>query len=119
MYDFPVVIVVTKTSDKDSVDFISFYLSLFSFLANELWMAYGLLSHDIFLARNIISTSAYSFHLHTYKSSFILLSVSKFGIGTTEMDRLEYKDDKLKQEFQLDEKKESVLVVTENISTKI
>ncbi|KAK4718058.1 hypothetical protein R3W88_016396 [Solanum pinnatisectum] len=34
-------------------------------------------------------------------------------------DWMEYKDDKLKQEFQLDEKKESVLVVTENISTKI
>ncbi|KAI3948622.1 hypothetical protein MKW98_027688 [Papaver atlanticum] len=46
MYASP-LIVVRKTK---SVDFMPFYLSLFSFLASSLWMAYGLLGHDLFLA---------------------------------------------------------------------
>ncbi|KAA8533641.1 hypothetical protein F0562_030925 [Nyssa sinensis] len=33
-----------------SVEYMPFYLSFFSFLASSLWMAYGLLSHDLFLA---------------------------------------------------------------------
>lgn len=38
-------VIVTK-----SVEFMPFYLSFFSFLNSSLWMAYGLLSHDLFIA---------------------------------------------------------------------
>ncbi|MFQ6656021.1 hypothetical protein Gotur_026303 [Gossypium turneri] len=37
-----------------SVEFMPFYLSFFSFLASVLWLAYGLLSHDLLLAVRII-----------------------------------------------------------------
>ena len=36
-----------------SVEFMPFYLSFFSFSASSLWLAYGLLSHDLFLAVSI------------------------------------------------------------------
>ncbi|XP_042037878.1 bidirectional sugar transporter SWEET3-like isoform X1 [Salvia splendens] len=49
MYGSPLV-VVRKVMQTKSVEFMPFYLSLFSFLASSLWMAYGLLSHDLFLA---------------------------------------------------------------------
>ncbi|XP_047973912.1 bidirectional sugar transporter SWEET3-like [Salvia hispanica] len=49
MYGSPLV-VVRKVIQTKSVEFMPFYLSLFSFLASSLWMAYGLLSHDLFLA---------------------------------------------------------------------
>ncbi|CAN4087630.1 unnamed protein product [Withania somnifera] len=49
MYASPLVVVRQVIKTK-SVEFMPFYLSLFSFLASCLWMAYGLLSHDIFLA---------------------------------------------------------------------
>ncbi|XP_010261514.1 PREDICTED: bidirectional sugar transporter SWEET3-like [Nelumbo nucifera] len=49
MYGSPLV-AVKKVIQTKSVEFMPFYLSLFSFLASSLWMAYGLLSHDLFLA---------------------------------------------------------------------
>ncbi|KAG6409828.1 hypothetical protein SASPL_127870 [Salvia splendens] len=53
MYGSPLV-VVRKVIQTKSVEFMPFYLSLFSFLASSLWMAYGLLSHDLFLAVSVI-----------------------------------------------------------------
>lgn len=49
MYSSPLVAVKRVIKTK-SVDFMPFYLSFFSFLASSLWLAYGLLSHDIVLA---------------------------------------------------------------------
>ncbi|GAB4858414.1 Bidirectional sugar transporter sweet3 [Ancistrocladus abbreviatus] len=49
MYGSPLV-VVKQVIETKSVEFMPFYLSFFSFLASSLWMAYGLLSHDLFLA---------------------------------------------------------------------
>ncbi|KAL9252491.1 Bidirectional sugar transporter SWEET3-like protein [Drosera capensis] len=49
MYGSPLVVVKLVIETK-SVKFMPFYLSLTSFLASSLWMAYGLLSHDLFLA---------------------------------------------------------------------
>nr|AJU57230.2 bidirectional sugar transport SWEET 3 [Camellia sinensis] len=49
MYGSPLV-VVKKVIETKSVEFMPFYLSLFSFLASSLWMTYGLLGHDLFLA---------------------------------------------------------------------
>ncbi|CAI9771977.1 unnamed protein product [Fraxinus pennsylvanica] len=49
MYGSPLVVVKQVIQTK-SVEFMPFYLSFFSFLASSLWMAYGLLGHDLFLA---------------------------------------------------------------------
>ncbi|KAK4431356.1 Bidirectional sugar transporter SWEET3 [Sesamum alatum] len=49
MYGSPLVVAKQVIQTK-SVEFMPFYLSFFSFLASSLWMAYGLLSHDRFLA---------------------------------------------------------------------
>ncbi|KAK4786994.1 hypothetical protein SAY86_010827 [Trapa natans] len=49
MYGSPLVAVRQVIKTK-SVEFMPFHLSLFSFLASSLWMAYGLLSCDLFLA---------------------------------------------------------------------
>lgn len=49
MYGSPLVAVKQVIQTK-SVEFMPFYLSFFSFLASSLWMTYGLLSNDIFLA---------------------------------------------------------------------
>lgn len=49
MYGSPLV-VMKQVIETKSVEFMPFYLSLFSFLASLLWMAYGLLSHDLVLA---------------------------------------------------------------------
>ncbi|KAJ8452715.1 hypothetical protein Cgig2_005051 [Carnegiea gigantea] len=49
MYGSPLV-AVKKVIKTKSVGYMPFSLSLFSFLASSLWMAYGLLSHDLFLA---------------------------------------------------------------------
>ncbi|KAG6706927.1 hypothetical protein I3842_06G007300 [Carya illinoinensis] len=49
MYGSPLVVVKQVILTR-SVEFMPFYLSFFSLLASSLWMAYGLLSHDLFLA---------------------------------------------------------------------
>ncbi|XP_031257079.1 bidirectional sugar transporter SWEET3 [Pistacia vera] len=49
MYGSPLVVVKQVIQTK-SIEFMPFYLSFFSFIASSLWMAYGLLSHDLFLA---------------------------------------------------------------------
>ncbi|CAH2070146.1 unnamed protein product [Thlaspi arvense] len=56
MYGSP-LIVMKKVIETKSVEYMPFYLSFFSFLASSLWMAYGLLSHDLFLASpNMVGT---------------------------------------------------------------
>lgn len=137
-----------------------FYLSFFSFLASCLWMAYGLLSHDLFLAVCIFYLESFSFYffinsklyIDEYqlqpshftilkKSSSFLLLQSPNLVGTPlcilqlilyckyrknpikekpqKWPDLEYNEEKIKQEFPLDEIKESKLIVTENLNTKI
>ncbi|XP_074365136.1 bidirectional sugar transporter SWEET3b-like [Apium graveolens] len=49
MYCSPLVVVKQVLQTK-SVEFMPFYLSLFSFITSLLWLAYGLLSHDFILA---------------------------------------------------------------------
>ncbi|XP_065868525.1 bidirectional sugar transporter SWEET3 [Euphorbia lathyris] len=49
MYASPLVVMKQVIQTK-SVEFMPFYLSFFSFLATSLWLAYGLLSHDLFIA---------------------------------------------------------------------
>ncbi|XP_026408341.1 bidirectional sugar transporter SWEET3b-like [Papaver somniferum] len=49
MYASPLIVVKQVIRTK-SVEFMPFSLSLFSFLASLLWMAYGLVGHDLFLA---------------------------------------------------------------------
>lgn len=49
MYSSP-LLAVRQVIKTRSVEFMPFHLSLFTFIASSLWMAYGLLSHDIVLA---------------------------------------------------------------------
>ncbi|KAF3782585.1 hypothetical protein EJ110_NYTH33902 [Nymphaea thermarum] len=49
MYGSPLVVVKLVIKTK-SVEFMPFYLSLFSFLASSLWLAYGLVGRDLFVA---------------------------------------------------------------------
>ncbi|KAL3521616.1 hypothetical protein ACH5RR_019765 [Cinchona calisaya] len=66
MYGSPLV-VVTQVIKNKSVEYMPFYLSLFSFLASSLWMAYGLLSHDLFLASpNLVGSPLGIFQLLLY-----------------------------------------------------
>ncbi|OIT06418.1 PREDICTED: bidirectional sugar transporter SWEET3b [Nicotiana attenuata] len=116
MYASPLVVVRQVIKTK-SVEFMPFYLSFFSFLASCLWMAYGLLSHDLFLASpNLVGTPLCILQLILYckyrKNPIKDLEPKKWP-------NLEYNDEKIKQEFPLDEVKESKLIVTENLSTKI
>ncbi|PNT71611.1 hypothetical protein BRADI_2g32230v3 [Brachypodium distachyon] len=48
MYGSPLVAVKQVIRTK-SVEFMPFYLSLFSFLTSLLWMLYGILGRDVFL----------------------------------------------------------------------
>ncbi|MQL82986.1 hypothetical protein Taro_015464, partial [Colocasia esculenta] len=49
MYGSPLV-AVRQVIQTKSVEFMPFYLSFFSFVSSSLWMAYGLLSHDLLFA---------------------------------------------------------------------
>ncbi|KAJ8747877.1 hypothetical protein K2173_013045 [Erythroxylum novogranatense] len=49
MYGSPLV-AVKRVIETESVEFMPFYLSFFSFLASTLWMIFGLLSQDMFIA---------------------------------------------------------------------
>ncbi|KAL6627182.1 hypothetical protein ACP70R_030908 [Stipagrostis hirtigluma subsp. patula] len=49
MYSSPMVAAKQVITTK-SVEFMPFYLSLFSFLSSGLWMIYGLLGRDLFIA---------------------------------------------------------------------
>ncbi|EXB72453.1 Bidirectional sugar transporter SWEET3 [Morus notabilis] len=49
MYCSPLVVVKRVITTK-SVEFMPFYLSFFSFVSSVLWLAYGLLGHDLVLA---------------------------------------------------------------------
>ncbi|CAN6444365.1 unnamed protein product [Victoria cruziana] len=56
MYGSPLVVVKLVVKTK-SVEFMPFYLSLFSFLASSSWLAYGSVGHDLFVAApNIVGT---------------------------------------------------------------
>ncbi|KAL5727075.1 Bidirectional sugar transporter SWEET3b [Ranunculus cassubicifolius] len=66
MYGSPLVVMkqVIKTR---SVEFMPFYLSLFSLLASLLWMLYGLLGRDLFLASpNLVGCPLGIFQLVLY-----------------------------------------------------
>ncbi|XP_062208285.1 bidirectional sugar transporter SWEET3b [Phragmites australis] len=49
MYSSPMIAAKQVITTK-SVEFMPFYLSLFSFLSSALWMIYGLLGRDLFIA---------------------------------------------------------------------
>ncbi|CAI0449858.1 unnamed protein product [Linum tenue] len=49
MYGSPLV-AVKQVMQTKSVEFMPFHLSFFSFLASSLWLVYGLLGHDLFIA---------------------------------------------------------------------
>uniref|UniRef100_A0A2N9EMR1 Bidirectional sugar transporter SWEET n=1 Tax=Fagus sylvatica TaxID=28930 RepID=A0A2N9EMR1_FAGSY len=92
MYGSPLVVVKQVILTK-SVEFMPFYLSLFSFLASSFWMAYGLLSHDLFLAApNLLGSPLGFFQLLLY------CKYRKRGIAEEpkKMD-LEKNDEKSKQ----------------------
>ncbi|KAM3381864.1 bidirectional sugar transporter SWEET3 [Capsicum galapagoense] len=117
MYASPLA-VVRQVIKTESVEFMPFHLSLFSFLTSCLWLAYGLLSHDLFIASpNMVGVPLCMLQLMLY------FKYRKNPIKELEPEKwpdLEFNDDKLKQEFHLDEKKDqSTLDVTENLSTKI
>ncbi|KAL6132123.1 hypothetical protein ACLB2K_070494 [Fragaria x ananassa] len=66
MYGSPLVVVKQVIATK-SVEFMPFYLSFFSFLSSSLWMAYGLLGHDLFLASpNLVGSPLGIFQLLLY-----------------------------------------------------
>lgn len=52
-----------KVIETKSVEYMPFYLSFFSFLASSLWLAYGLLSHDLFLAVRFFTFLIHSFSI--------------------------------------------------------
>ncbi|XP_050386714.1 bidirectional sugar transporter SWEET3 isoform X1 [Argentina anserina] len=66
MYGSPLIVVKQVIVTK-SVEFMPFYLSFFSFLSSSLWMAYGLLGHDLFLASpNLVGSPLGIFQLLLY-----------------------------------------------------
>ncbi|PIA49073.1 hypothetical protein AQUCO_01300133v1 [Aquilegia coerulea] len=66
MYGSPLVVMKQVIQTK-SVEFMPFTLSLFSLLASALWMMYGLLSRDLFLASpNLVGCPLGIFQLVIY-----------------------------------------------------
>ncbi|XP_043705121.1 bidirectional sugar transporter SWEET3-like [Telopea speciosissima] len=66
MYGSPLVVVKQVLQTK-SVEFMPFYLSLFSFLSSSLWGPYGLLGHDPFIALpNLLGSPLGFFQLVIY-----------------------------------------------------
>ncbi|KAK1285572.1 Bidirectional sugar transporter SWEET3b [Acorus calamus] len=84
MYGSPLV-ALKRVMETKSVEFMPFYLSLFSFLASSLWMAFGLLGHDFFLASpNLVGCPMGLLQLVLYfkyrRSSRVPEEVIKFDI---------------------------------------
>ncbi|KAK1415209.1 hypothetical protein QVD17_30982 [Tagetes erecta] len=66
MYASPLV-VMKKVIQTKSVEFMPFTLSLFSFLASSLWMAYGLLGRDLLItAPNLVGAPLGALQLLLY-----------------------------------------------------
>ncbi|XP_015878203.3 bidirectional sugar transporter SWEET3 [Ziziphus jujuba] len=105
MYCSPLVVVKQVLVTK-SVEFMPFYLSFFTFVSSVLWMAYGLLGHDLFLASpNMVGTPLGLFQIMLYckyrKNKIIMEEPNKWD--------LEKNDEKSKQLH---------LVVDDNINSK-
>ncbi|KAK4838722.1 hypothetical protein QYF36_015901 [Acer negundo] len=87
MYGSPLV-VVRKVIRTKSVKYMPFYLSLFSFISSLLWMIYGLLSHDWFIASpNIAATPLGLLQLIVYciyRKKGIMEEPSKWDIEQNE-----------------------------------
>ncbi|XP_058206113.1 bidirectional sugar transporter SWEET3 isoform X2 [Rhododendron vialii] len=95
MYGSPLVVMKRVIKTK-SVEFMPFYLSFFSFLASTLWLAYGLLSHDIVLASpNFVGTPSGILQLVLY------FMYRKKGImEEPHKPDIEKNGEKIKQQFQ-------------------
>ncbi|KAK9103832.1 hypothetical protein Sjap_021086 [Stephania japonica] len=78
MYGSPLVVMKQVIKTK-SVEFMPFHLSLFSLAASLLWMIYGLLGHDVFLASpNLVGTPLGVFQIVLY------CIYRKRGVASTE-----------------------------------
>ncbi|XP_043813129.1 bidirectional sugar transporter SWEET3 [Manihot esculenta] len=62
MYGSPLVVMKQVIQTK-SVEFMPFYLSFFSFLSSSLWLVYGLLGRDLFVAVCMINPCHLTFIL--------------------------------------------------------
>ncbi|GLT35832.1 hypothetical protein SLA2020_102500 [Shorea laevis] len=66
MYASPLVVVKQVIQTK-SVEYMPFHLSLLTFLVSSIWLAYGLLRHDLFLASpNLVGIPLSIFQLVLY-----------------------------------------------------
>ncbi|KAL2527408.1 Bidirectional sugar transporter SWEET3 [Abeliophyllum distichum] len=116
MYGSPLVVMKQVIQTK-SVEFMPFYLSLFSFLASSLWMAYGLLGRDLFLASpNLVGTPLGILQLLLYckykKNEIIEVEPQKWDLeGSYEKskqqlekldDEKQKQDEKQRQHSQID-----------------
>ena len=82
-----------KVIETKSVEYMPFYLSFFSFLASSLWLAYGLLSHDLFLAVRFSSYHSLSLvcFLNLTKLNWPLEHKERFFDGYKDTKRVHYK----------------------------
>ncbi|KAH7854011.1 hypothetical protein Vadar_009084 [Vaccinium darrowii] len=75
------LLVMKQVIETKSVEYMPFYLSFFSFLACSLWLAYGLLSHDIFITSpNLVGTPSGILQLvlyFTYRNKGIMEQTHK------------------------------------------
>ncbi|XP_013610084.1 PREDICTED: bidirectional sugar transporter SWEET3-like isoform X1 [Brassica oleracea var. oleracea] len=99
MYGSP-LIVMKKVIETKSVEYMPFYLSFFSFLASSLWLAYGLLSHDLFLALpNMVGTPLGILQLIIY---FKYKNKKEAPITTTVVGKWDHEKNKSKLELVVD-----------------